>query len=239
MASCSLMDQRERAELVNRAAAGDADALQRLIVYYHAGLRGIVAGAIDSNLRRHIDPDDVLQQAYISAFNALDQNRERQRPAAGPSADQNRECQRPSPTVPQFNDPAQFYKWLERIALNQLKDIMRGLRRQKRDIAREAGPAADRTASYLNMAAHVAASASTPSRKVSKDETVAAVLTCLARLKDAQREVVRLRFLENVPVAEIAAQLNKSDTAIYTLCHRGLKSLRELMGAITHYLSHL
>ena len=224
MASCPLMDQRERAELVNRAAAGDADALQRLIVYYHAGLRGVVAGEIDKNLRRHVDPDDVLQQAYISAFKALDQNPERQRPA---------------PTVPQFNDPAQFYKWLERIALNQLRDIVRGLRRQKRDIAREACPVADRSVSYLDIAARVAASASTPSRKVSKDEAVAAVMTCLARLRDEQREVVRLRFLENVAVAEIAARLNKSDTAIYTLCHRGLKSLRELMGTITQYLTRL
>ena len=36
------MNEAERAELVRRAVQGDADALQRLIVYYHAALRRFI-----------------------------------------------------------------------------------------------------------------------------------------------------------------------------------------------------
>ena len=65
------------------------------------------------------------------------------------------------------------------------------------------------------------------------------MMTSLARLSEDQRAVVQLRFLEDVPVAEIARRLGKTETAVYMLCHRGLKSLRELLGSLTQYLTKL
>jgi RNA polymerase sigma factor (sigma-70 family) len=62
---------------------------------------------------------------------------------------------------------------------------------------------------------------------------VAAVLTCLARLPDDQRAVVRLRFLEDVAVGEIAKRLGKNEMAVYQRCHRGLEALRTLLSAVT------
>ena len=53
-------DEHDRAGLVARAADGDADALQRLIVVYHPQLRAAVAAAMPVALGRHLDPDDVL-----------------------------------------------------------------------------------------------------------------------------------------------------------------------------------
>jgi len=46
-------------------------------------------------------------------------------------------------------------------------------------------------------------------------------MTSLACLPDEQRAVVRLRFLEGVPVAEIAERLGKTEAAVYALCDRG------------------
>jgi RNA polymerase sigma-70 factor, ECF subfamily len=205
------------------ASAGAADALQRLIVHYHATLRGAVAAAVPAKLRTRLEPDDILQQAYIAAFQALGQS--------------------PSGSAGHvFNTLAGFYKWLEAIALNQLKDAGRALHRGKRDIGRVVpnvgrGGGAASAASYPDLLARVSAGDSTPSRALRREEASAAVLTCLARLKDDQREVVRLRFLEDVPVAEIAERLGKTETAVYTLCHRGLKALRELLGPITRLLT--
>lgn len=207
------MNEGEKGRHVESAMAGDADALQRLIVHYHATLRGVVAVAIDATLRRHVDPDDVLQEAYISVFKKA------------PGSD--------------FENQGHFYKWLEQVALNRLKDVQRALRRQKRDVARELPDHVDPTASYPDMVQRLAAADPTPSRMIAKDEAVAAVITCLARLSDDQREVVRLRILEDVPVVEIARRLSKSEVAIYALCRRGLKSLHELMGPITRYLTKL
>ena len=49
------MSEGERDELVRSAAGGDGDALQRLLVCYHATLRRVVARAIDGKLRRHVE----------------------------------------------------------------------------------------------------------------------------------------------------------------------------------------
>lgn len=207
------MDENELTALVESAAAGDSDALQRLIVHQHKALRAAMAAAMDGTLRGRVDPEDVLQQAYVSAFRSLG--------------------------AAEFTSPDHFCNWLKRIAFDRLKDIQRAQRRQKRDVAREMRDRPDRSASYPGLVARLAGGESTPSRHVARDEAIAAVMTCLARLQDEQREVVRLRFLEDVPVAEIAERLGKTETAVYTLCHRGLKSLRERMASISRYMTGL
>ena len=225
------MDEQQRTERVARVLAGAADALQQLIVHYHPILHHAVETHVDAALRSRIDPDDVLQQAYVAAFRALSAPRQSPSGSDGPAPD-------PQP-APHFDSPASFYKWLETIALNQLRDLERALRRQKRDVARQARDVPNLSDSCPNLLNRLAGRDSTPSRRVGRAEAVAALLSCLARLNDDQRAVVRLRFLEDVPVAEIAQRLGKPATAVYTLCHRGLKSLRERMVSITRYLTHL
>jgi RNA polymerase sigma-70 factor, ECF subfamily len=221
------MNPREPVEEVRRVMAGDAEALQRLIVHYHGVLGGIIAAAIDPGLRPYIDPDDVLQEAYASAFKTLAPPSERERAIEATSAG------------PHFDGPAGFYKWLEQIALNQLRDAERALRRQKRDVRREVAGRPTPTGSYADLAQRVTASDPTPSRRIARNEAVVAVMTCLARLSDDQRAVVRLRILEGVPSAEIAERLGKTEPAIHGLCIRGLRRLQELMGPITQYLTSL
>ena len=208
--------------MVQAAAQRDPDALQRLVVHYHDILRTAVATALAPELRHRIDPDDVLQQTYIAAFQAL----------CGRSDDST------GPTI-QFDTPGGFYKWLERIALNTLKDQQRALNRQKRDIHREVPPLADPRSSYPDLLHRLTAADTTPSRQFARDEAVAAVMTALARLTADQRMVVRLRFLEGREIADIAAELDKNESAIHMLCHRGLKALREHIASITRYLTHL
>ena len=65
------------------------------------------------------------------------------------------------------------------------------------------------------------------------------MLSSLARLTDDQRHVVQLRYLEGLPVAEIAGRLGRSEDAVHALCRRGLMTLREAMGSVSHYLSGL
>ncbi len=205
------MDEEERRFQVGLAVAGDGDALQRLIVEYHDAVRGVVARAMDPVIRRVLDPEDVLQDAYAAAFRHI---------GGG-----------------QFEGPGAFYKWLERIAVNELKDRERGLYRRKRDLGRQAsGPRGQRT-SYPALMERLAAPDSTPSRRVARNEAVAAVLSSLARLSDDQRLVVQLRFLEGLAVREIAERMGRSEDAVHALCRRGLIALREAMGSISRYLS--
>ena len=207
------MDEQERAAQVELAARGDEDALQRLIVCYHGPLRGVLEGQIDGPLRRHLDPDDVLQETYIAAFKAV----------SG--------CE--------FDGPGGFYKWLETIARNQLKDQQRALKSKKRDIARNLSGQPTMTASYPDLLPRLPCGDSTPSRQLAKQEAIAAVMSSLARLTDDQRTVVRMRYLQGLPVAQIASVLAKTENAVHVICHRGLNELRRIMISITHYLTSL
>ena len=339
------MDEAQAAEQLELAVAGDQDAWQRLIVHYHGPLRHKLAARMDDAVRRQLDVDDVLQDAYVAAFKALAvPPRERKRPAtpnrdreraAKPNRERkrpakpNRERKRPAGDVasdappaehaprgtavpagsspsqgtadtavppaehapggtavpavsspsqdtadtavppaehtpggtavpagsspsqdtadtavppigpPSFDSPAGFYKWLETIAFNRLRDQQRALHRQKRDIARDAADRPDPSTSYPDLLNRVSAGQGTPSRHVAKDEATAAVMSSLARLTDEQRAVVRLRFLEGRSVAEIAAELGKTEDAVHKLSFRGLKNLRRILVSITRYLSHL
>jgi RNA polymerase sigma-70 factor, ECF subfamily len=51
----------------------------------------------------------------------------------------------------------------------------------------------------------------------------------LGQLEETQRDVVVLRFIEQMPIAEAALVLHKSEDAIKALQRRGLKALRRLL----------
>jgi RNA polymerase sigma-70 factor (ECF subfamily) len=53
----------------------------------------------------------------------------------------------------------------------------------------------------------------------------------LATLPDSQREAIRLTKLEELSVAQAAAQLGRSEGAIKVLVHRGLETLRRKVRA--------
>ena len=205
------MNETRRTELVARASDGDVDALQRLMVEYHAPLRAAVEKALDGDLARRLESDDLMQEAYAAAFVAI------------------ADCH--------FDTPAAFYRWLETVALNQARNARRAQRAKKRDVARE--QRADRTAatSYPDLIARLSAGDTTPSRLVARTEASAAVLSSLARLPEDQREAIRLRFLEDMSVSEVARCLGKTDAAIHGLCRRGLRGLREFMASMSHYLT--
>jgi len=205
------MDEKERAEQVRRAVQGDGDALQRLIVHYHGVLFATIDGRMDEALRQYLEPDDILQQAYIRAFKSI--------------------------TGCTFDGAGSFYKWLERIALDRLLSASRDLRRKKRDIRRNVTGSPAGTTSYPDIFARLASPHTRPTRDLARQEASAAVISSLARLTDDQRTAVRMRFIEDKPVSEIAAELDKSEAAVYALCTRGLSALKEIMISITRFLT--
>ena len=196
---------------VDLAAAGDGDALQCLIVHYDPILRGKLGRRLGRVLRRYLDIDDVLQAAYASAFQNLRQAR--------------------------FCNAPGFYRWLEQIAINTLRNAARDLRRKKRDIRRHVRADGDET--LADVLWRIAGVDPTPSHHLARQEALAATLSCLARLSPDQQTVIRLRFIEERSVAEVAAEMNRSDQAIHALCYRALREMREHLGSITQFLSQL
>ena len=196
---------------IAKAVGGDADALQVLLIQHHEALRAKVVAGMGSAVDRHVDADDVLQDAYAKAFRAVT------------------ECS--------FENPRAFHAWLDGVVMNTLRDQHRFLRRKKRDIRRDAHRATRTSESYEQLFERMVATDTTPSRKVAKTEAAAAVVSSLARLTDEQRRVVQLRFLEGWDVAEVARYLDKSEAAVHMLCHRGLTALHEVMLSVSRFFS--
>jgi RNA polymerase sigma-70 factor (ECF subfamily) len=56
-------------------------------------------------------------------------------------------------------------------------------------------------------------------------------LIYIERLPDKQREVARMRLLEELSVGEVAQQLHRSSLYVKTTQHRALKSLKQMLKA--------
>lgn len=119
--------------------------------------------------------------------------------------------------------------WLRRALANNLKDALRALRRDKRDIARERSLEAAVEQSSAQLVGWLASAESSPSHRAARNEDLLRLATALEQLPAPQREAVVLHHLQSWPLAEVARQLDRSEAAVAGLLHRGLKKLRELM----------
>lgn len=204
------MDKAGLTEDLRRAVAGDEGALQHLFVHYHRPLLRAIDQRLEAKLRAVLDASDILQEAYVAANRSI-----------------------ASTDMPNL---AAFYKWLETIAQHKLVDAERAFRTDKRDVGRVARPIGG-ASEYADLLQTVAGHDLTPSRTLAREEAGAAVLSCLAFLTADQRRVIRLRFLDGMPVDEVAQRMDKTPGAVHMLCHRGLRELRKHLVSVTRYLS--
>ncbi len=197
-------DERDSVMWVQEARKGDEVAVKRLITLYHPRLRARIAQKMDPRLRRLIEPEDILQHAYVEAFSRVEKFDHR-----GPGA---------------------FYQWLVTMAEHKLADEHRAIRAKKRDVARESRSAGDPQGSnYEELLDRVGDDEPTPSQMVRDDEAKGLLMACLAKLPEHYREVLQLRYIEERPVAEVAEVMKRGDGAVAMLCQRALKQLRVAM----------
>jgi RNA polymerase sigma-70 factor (ECF subfamily) len=158
---------------------------------------------LDPLVRAKVDASDVVQQTLLEAHRDRDQFRGR---TAGEMA-----------------------AWLRQILASNLVNVLRDLRRERRDVARE-GPlqaALDESASHLES--WLADGQSSPSQRAGRLERAVRVANALAVLPENQREAVVLRHWHGCSLKEIAERLGCSTAAVTGLLHRGLHKLRELL----------
>lgn len=189
---------------IEEARQGSEFALKKLLTVYYPALQQRVSMRMDPRMRARLGPEDVLQQVYLEVFRRMGTFENR-----GPNS---------------------FLTWVLTIADGKLADAHRECFRKKRDLARElreGGNALDESAFRLLDQAY--ADSTTPSRVVRRDEAVAAVLSCLEKLSDVHRDVLELRFLQGLSVADAASRLDKSEASIVAATRRALAALRTAM----------
>lgn len=191
-------------DLLREAASGNLAAREALLQRHRSCLLRMVALRMDARLACRIDPSDVVQEALLEAHRRLDEYLE-ERPVA-------------------------FYPWLRGIAWDLLVGLYRRhVLSRKRSITREeVCPLPD--SSTAELADRLMARGSSPSAGVMREELRQGVREALARLPDADREVLVLRHLEQLSIGEMADVLGIREGAVSVRVLRALRRLRALLG---------
>jgi RNA polymerase sigma-70 factor (ECF subfamily) len=192
-------------ELLDRADRGDALARQLLLERHRDRLRRMVAVRLDDRVAVRVDPSDLVQEALAQAAARLADYLHRR--------------------------PLPFYPWLRQIAWDRLVAAhRRHLRAGRRSVAREApGPLPLPDESAGRLADRLVARGSSPSRRLIRAELRDRLKAALDRLPPRDREVLVMRHLEQMEVAEIAAVLGLTAGAVMTRQTRALARLRGLL----------
>lgn len=186
--------------LLDRAQGGSRSAVGQLLARHRPRLRRMVAVRLDGRLSARVDPSDVVQETLALAAQRFE--------------DYLRE------------PPLPFYPWLRQIALERLIDVhRRHLRATGRAVWREEfwRPS---DSSALEWADQLAANDSGPFRRLVREELAARLQGAMADLEAADREVLMLRYLEQLSTAETAAVLGVSETAVKQRLLRAVRRLR-------------
>jgi RNA polymerase sigma-70 factor (ECF subfamily) len=193
-------------ELIERAGRGDTLARQELLVRHQARLRQMITVRMDRRLTARLDPSDVVQEVFADA------------------------CQKMSDYLQKR--PLPFYPWLRQLAWERLVKLhQRHIQAQRRSTTREQRlDMALSDESVLALADRLLASGSSPSRQAMREELHRRVQVALAQLAERDREVLVMRYLEQLSTREIAAVLGIAEGAVKTRHLRALERLRKLLG---------
>jgi RNA polymerase sigma-70 factor (ECF subfamily) len=197
----------DTAELLDLAQKGESGARQQLLERHQARLRKMVSVHLNRKVAARVDPSDVVQETLAEADRQLE----------GYLRDR----------------PLPFYPWLRRIARERLVKLhRRHLSAKKRSAHREEPGVLDLPEeSVFELASKLVAPGSAPSKHLLREELRQRVQQALAQLRDTDREVLVLRYLEQLSTRETAAVLGISEGAVKVRHLRALERLRQHLSA--------
>lgn len=189
-------------QLLDAIARGDAPARNQLLDRHRDRLRRMISVRLDRRLAPRLDPSDLVQETLAEADRRLD----------GYLRDR----------------PLPFYPWLRQIASNRLLDARRfHVRAERRSVGRES-PAGLPNESVIELAERLLAR-DTPSAIARRHEQKELVQHALARLAERDREVLVLRYLEELSAADAGVVLGITEGAVRLRVLRALRRLRDLL----------
>src|SRR5262245_23711046 len=191
--------------LLALAAAGRPDARDALLARHRDRLARMVACRLDRRLTSRLDASDVVQEVLAEADRKL-------------------ECylrERPLP----------FYPWLRQLAWEHLATLhRRHVQAHKRSVrSEEPDLLALPEESAAELAARLVTSATSPSQAVLRQELRQRVRRALGAMPERDREVLVLRHLEGLSVAQAAEVLQATPGAVKVRHLRALERIRVLL----------
>ena len=188
-------------QLLENAKNGDAESLGVLLERYRPYLRLLARRYMAGAIPTRVDPSDVIQQTCLDVYLEMANFR--------------------------GSHESQWSSWLRRILENNVYQVIRRhIQTQKRTVRKEAKVDEPPSGSVLDRDRFVANDIS-PSLQAMKDERAGRLAGMLEDLVLGQREAIRLRFLEENSLSEIALAMDRTEMAVAGLVKRGLRKLRE------------
>jgi RNA polymerase sigma-70 factor (ECF subfamily) len=195
---------RQSQELIERAAQGDQTARRDLLERYRDYLRRMVASRLDRRLAARLDPSDIVQETLADAARQMDKYLGSQ-------------------TLP-------FFGWLRLLAGEHIRDAHRQhLFAQRRTVFRESPAPEFSDESAIGLVRKLAAHDTSPSNVLLRDECCEQVKKALAALSSTDREVLAMRYVEHLRMAEIAEALGISESGVKARHLRAVIRLRGLL----------
>lgn len=192
--------------LVVASKAGNNEALGSLLLRYRGYLLMLAHRFLSDQLRRRIDPADVVQVTFLEAKRDLHSFR--------------------------GETPAEFAGWLRGMLKNNVASALsHHVMTQKRSTKKEvhAGALDGDSKSGGNWIAQLPGGITSPSGVAVREEAVLAMMDALHKLPETQAEAIRLRYMEGLPLKDIVERMGKSETAVAGLLKRGLQKMRTLL----------
>ena len=186
--------------LIAEAAAGNVVARERLLAVHRDRLRRMLDVRMDRRLAARLDASDVVQESLAEATRQLDGYLRRR-------------------DLP-------FY-WQRLMQLHR-----QHVQCQKRSVKREqpGNQYSLPDESEYRLVEQLVGSKSSPSQGAIRDETIERVRTAMRQLKAADRELLVLRHLEQLTVAETAATLGISGSNVKVRHFRAVRQLQKVLG---------
>lgn len=188
-------------ELIDGAIRGDAAARQALLERYRDELRRVVASRLDRRLAARVDASDIVQETLADASRRMDEYlRDRAIP---------------------------FFGWLRQLAGERVIDThRRHIGAQRRSITREdpvPGLPDDSAGVFVRR---LVAADTSPSNRLSQQERHDQIMAALAAISPRDREVLVMRYLEQLSTAEIAEAIGITEGAVKARLLRALIHMR-------------
>lgn len=192
--------------LTSRLGHGDQEALADLFLQHRERLWRMVSFRMDRRLHGRVDPDDVLQEAYLTLAGRMKEYGNN--PAVSP------------------------FIWLRTMVLQTLTDLHRHhLGAQMRDVGREIAHPMCRypQTTSVALASQFVAHLTSPSRVVARDEMFGRVQQAIDDMDPIDQEVLALRHFEELGNREVAEILGIQQKAASIRYVRALKRLKAIL----------
>lgn len=202
-------DQPDRvSELESRVRSGDRQAFDELFSLHRERLVKIIRFRLDSKLLGRLEPDDVIQDAYVAAWKRIDHF-----------------CS---------SFTGSCFVWLRLVAQQTLVDLQRfHLGSEKRDAGKEI---VKRPSLSSTMTLQLFGHESSPSQVVMQVDMMDKVDHAIAAMDAVDQEILAIRHFEELSNKETAEVLGISQKASSIRYFRALKRLQEILGQYSIFL---